>query len=348
MTMKFIRSFFISLLAGYISYFSVVLLLIEAPVPAEYWVGEMLVIKKELVKRYAGKNKIIFVGGSSTLFGIDAEYASIKLGLPVINFGLHAGLPLKKILKEVSTVVEGGDTLILAFELSYYDRNEKLTGWQVNNVIGWDHNTWHDMSCLEKIDFVFSVSLSTFISMIEADFQRRYYPSEVSERLAALDQATVLSRFRNRNKPTSFGYSAYQLDDHGDMQRAEGSKYSGAVLDLMWPVHISESTKNSLIAFVKTMKKKGVRVYFTNTPYIASETNTYGLQQSELGFLEEFASVGCIIDRRDDLIFDRKYFFDTVFHLNTEGRGLRTNLIIKAIQNKVLSGTCVNPTKMLY
>ena len=85
-----------------------------------------------------------------------------------------------------------------------------------------------------------------------------------------------------------------------------------------------------------------MRVYFANTPYIASETNTYGAKQSESGFLDEFASVGCMIDSRQDLIFDRKYFYDTALHLNAEGRRLRTNLIITAIQNNVLSGNCVN------
>lgn len=340
--MKFIQAFLISALIAFTSYYSVVLMLIDAPVSAEYWVGEMLLIKKELVKKYAGKNKIIFAGGSSTLFGIDAEYAGKQLGVPVINFGLHAGLRPKKILKEVSTIVESGDILILAFEPPYYDCNEKLTAWQVNNIVGWDHSAWRNMSSLEKIDFVSSVSFATFTNMIQAALQRRYYPSEVSERLATLDRETVLSRFRTRNIPTSFVYSAYQLDDFGDMRRTEGSKYFGKVVDIRKPAHICGSTKNYLIAFVNTMKKKGVRVFFSNTPYIASETNIDSLQHSESGFLGEFASVGCMIDHRQELIFDRKYFFDTVYHLNTEGRRLRTNLIIKAIQHNVLSGTCAN------
>lgn len=340
--MKFIQSFFISALIAYIGYCSVVIMLIDAPVPAEYWVGEMLIIKKELVKKYKGKNKIIIAGGSSTLFGIDAESASKQLGLPVVNFGLHAGLSAKKILKEVSAIVESGDVLILVFEPNYYECNEKLTAWQVNNTIGWDHNAWRDMSYLQKIDFVSSVSIATFTNMIQADFQSRYYPSEVSERLATLDRATVLARFRSRNIPASFRYSAYLLDDFGGMQRTEASKYFGIVLDIRKPAHICGSTKNHLIAFVNTMKKRGVRVYFANPPYIASETNIDRLQQSKLGFFSEFASVGCMIDSREDLIFDRKYFFDTPFHLNSEGRRLRTNLIVKAIYNNVLSGTCVN------
>ncbi len=344
--MKFIQSFFISALIACISYYSVVLILIDAPVPAEYWVGEMLIIKKELVKKYAGKNKIIIAGGSSAMFGIDTEYASNQLGLPVINFGLHAGLGPKKILKEASAIVESGDVLIIAFEPDLYNCKQfkKFTTWQVNNIIGWDHNSWRDMSYLEKIDFVTSVSFAAFTSMLQADFQRRYYPSEVSERLATLDRATVLSRVRSRNIPISLSYKSfpYHLDDFGGIQRIEGSNYFGKVVEIRNPKPICGDAKSYLIAFVNAMKKKGGRVYFANTPYIASATNTYGVKQSESGFLGEFASVGCMIDHRQDLIFDRKYFYDSVYHLNTEGRRLRTDLIIKAIQNNVLPGICGN------
>jgi hypothetical protein len=341
--MKFIQLFFISALIACISYYSVVLILIDAPIPAEYWVGEMLIIKKELVKKHAGKNKIIIAGGSSTLFGIDAEYASKQLGLPVINFGLHAALSQKKMLEEVSAIVDSGDILILAFEPQYYGC-KKLNAWQVNNIIGWDHNAWRGMSYLEKIDFVTSVSFTTFTGMLQADFQKRYYPSEVSERLATLDRATVLSRLRSRNIPISLTYTSfpYHLDDFGDIQRIEEAKYFGKVVDIGMPKHICGDVKSYLITFVNEMKKKGGHVYFANTPYIASETNTYGAKQSESGFLDEFASVGCMIDSRQDLIFDRKYFYDTALHLNAEGRRLRTNLIIKAIQNNVLSGICGN------
>jgi hypothetical protein len=149
--------------------------------------------------------------------------------------------------------------LILAFEQKYYNCNEKFTVWQVNNIIGWDHNAWRDMSYLEKIDFVSPVSFATFTSMLQSDFQSRYYPSKVSQRLATLDRAAVLSRFRSRNIPISLSYTAfpYQLDDFGDIQRAEGSKYFGKVMDISKPKHICDGAKSNLIAIVNTMKKGG-------------------------------------------------------------------------------------------
>lgn len=101
-----------------------------------------------------------------------------------------------------------------------------------------------------------------------------------------------------------------------------------------------DKTASRLVSFVDSMRKRGVQVYFANTPYIASEVGLETLRGGELSFRNEFAHVGCIIDRREDLVFDKKYFFNTNLHLNAEGRSLRTDLFIDAILKNVLSGTC--------
>lgn len=334
--MKFIQSFFISALVASVVYYSAVLTVIDAPVSAEYWVGEMIFIKKELVKAYKGKSKIIVAGGSSTLFGIDADYASKQLDMPVINFGLHAGLRLGKILKEADAVVERGDVLVLALEPYYYDCAVPFSAWQVNNIVGWDHEAWEDMGYLEKSRFITSVSPTLFVSMLLADFEKNFYPSAVSDRLATMDQAKVLSRFHSRAISGSFEYSAYQLDHLGDMQQAEGSTFTGKSFDVKRPLHICDGTKNDLIGFVNGMKEKGVSVYFANTPYIVSDIKMDEIEKGEAGFLEELSSVGVMIDQRKDVFFDRKYFFNTDLHLNTEGRRLRTDAFIKAVRKNVL------------
>ena len=335
--MKFIRSFFISALVASVVYYSAVLTVIDAPVPAEYWVGEMIFVKKELVKAYKGKSKIIVAGGSSTLFGIDADYASKQLGMPVINFGLHAGLRLDKIFKEVNAVIERGDLLVLALEPYYYDCAEPFSAWQVNNIVGWDHDAWKEMSYLEKGRFISSVSPTLFAHMLLADFEKKFYPSAVSDRLATMDQSKVLSRFHSRVITSSFEYSAYQLDHLGDMQQAEGAKFSGKSFDVRRPLHICDGTKKRLMEFVNGMRGKGVQVYFANTPYIASSVSMDEIEKGEAGFVEDLSSVGVMIDQRKDVFFDRKYFFNTDLHLNTEGRRLRTNSFIKALRKNVLS-----------
>ncbi len=338
--MKFIQISFVSAIVTCLTYYVSVLILIDAPIPSEYWVGEMIVIKKELVKGNAGKRKIIVAGGSSTLFGIDAEFASKQLDMPVINFGLHAGLRLEKILQEISLVVERGDLLILPLEPTYYDCHEKPSGWQVENIIGWDHETWRKMNYAEKAEFVTLVSPKTFMKMISANIQRKFSPSSIKDRLSTLDNSLVLSKFHNRANPVAFEYSAYQLDSYGDMLKAEGARFKGAGQDVSKPNHICHNVANQLVDFVKIMKRKGVSVYFANTPFVASAVAIDEVKNSEAIFQKEFMTIGCFIDKRENLVFDRKFFFNTNLHLNIEGRAIRTALFINSIRNNVFPGKC--------
>jgi len=339
--MQFLKSFFISALIVCVAYFSIIFSLIEAPVPAEYWVAEMIAVKKDLIRSQTGKNKIIIAGGSSTLFGIDAKHASAQLGIPVFNFGLHAGLRLEKILREVDSVVEHGDYLILALEPSFYRCHPKWTLWQMNNVVGWDHDVWREMSYLGKIEFAATVSSGLLGQMIISTVQRILHSPEIGRRLDALDNDLILSKFRARTTADTFQYSAYNLDDHGDLLGANGSRAKGPENDLSKPDHICDKTANQLARFVEKMKLRGIQVYFANIPLYA-RSGFDAMQKGESSFVRELTPIGCIIDKRENIIFDQKHFFDSGYHLNSEGRSIRTDLLIDAIRKNIFFGSCTN------
>ncbi|MGZ8944556.1 MAG: hypothetical protein ACXW1W_03925 [Methylococcaceae bacterium] len=340
--MKFIQSFFIAGILTCVIFYAAVLLLIDAPVKAGYFNSEMLTIKKALVKEYTGKQKIIIAGGSSTLFGIDAEYASKSLNIPVINFGLTAGLRLEKILNEVDSVIEQDDYLILPLEPTYYDCNYygKLTSSQVTDIIAYDHDAWKKMNYTEKLEFISLVSPTIFGQMLVAKTLEKLYPATISDRLIARNPPLVLSKFHARVIPTEFAYSAYNLNSSGDMLGTEGSKYKGPDDDVSQPVHVCDKAAIVLTYFIDRMRKKGVHVFFANTPYPLSKPSTKTWESSELNFANQLAPIGCIIDKREDLVLDRKYFFNTHLHLNNEGRTRRTDAIIKAIRKNILTGKC--------
>lgn len=338
--MHFINAFVISALVACVAYYSTILALIDAPIPGEYWVREMLVVKNELVKEYAGRRKIIIAGGSSTLLSINAEMASEQLGLPVINFGLHAELKLEKILREVSAVVENGDILILPLEPSYYDCRAKYDIWQIENIIAWDHDTWKDMNYAEKIEFISLVSPHLLGKMVTATFQKYFHDPIISKRLDTFDNSSIRQKFRVRQIPTKYKMSAYNLNDHGDLLRTEGTIFKVNDDDLRKPDHVCDKSADQLTSFQDKMKSRGVQVFFSNAPYAASEVNLDSLKSGETRFLQEFSRIGCFIDRREDLLFDPKYFFDFKLHLNAEGRIIRTNLLVQSIHKNILSGAC--------
>ncbi len=64
--------------------------------------------------------KVIFVGGSNVLFGIDARSLERRLGQPVINYGLHAGIGADLIAEQAAKIVRAGDTVVYVPEWSHF------------------------------------------------------------------------------------------------------------------------------------------------------------------------------------------------------------------------------------
>lgn len=335
--MNFIKAFFIAAAGAFLAYYGTILALIHAPVPAEYWVGEMITVKRELVKKYHGQLKIIVAGGSSTLFGVDTEAASRQLGLPVVNFGLHAGLTLEKILRVTGGVCERGDVVVLLLEPPYFDPHPQLTEWQITNLAAWDREGWRELSLWEKGKLLRQISPAMLKEMAATEYQRRRKPKrpQFSLRLAAVNPRKVLAKFNRRTTPAGFDYSAYHLNDFGDMQKAEGAEYSGPGWAFNEPAHVDAAAARALRGFIEQMRQKNVQVYFANTPYIATEGNLEVLRQTEQRFLAEFKAIGKVIDRREDAIFERDCFFNTNLHLNTKGRALRTERLLQAIRQNI-------------
>jgi len=341
---QFLKGFFITAAAAFLIYYGAILLMmtIGAPIAAEYWVGEAIAIKKEIVKAHSGERKILLAGGSSTLFGVDAQEASKRLNLPVINFGLHAALRLDEILWQVGTAAEPNDIVILLLEPKFFKTRSELTFWQLRNLIGWDRDGWKEMSWVEKGELVHSIPPSLLFQMLGAEYDREFSPLAVANRLETTDHAQVLTKFKNREQPKSFAYSAYNLDNFGDMLMTEGCQLEKSGTTTRPPDHVEPQTARLLQRFVSDMKSKRVEVFFANAPYIAWGASQASLREADDRFLREFSSIGRMIDRREDLVFDAKYFFNTVLHLNSEGRSLRTDRLISAIRQNVLGGAAVS------
>jgi hypothetical protein len=67
--------------------------------------------------------KIVFIGGSNIRFGVDAKAMTRDLGIPVINYGLHASLGMDVIADRAMQCVKPGDIVVFAPELSHFRKN---------------------------------------------------------------------------------------------------------------------------------------------------------------------------------------------------------------------------------
>jgi len=104
----------------------VVLLYNQLGVPTEssQWTYE-IIHKKEALAAKITSPKLLLVGGSSSLYGINGEEIEKQTGFPTINMGSHAGMGPRYILHLAQNDARPGDTVLLVFEYEFYsDRGD--------------------------------------------------------------------------------------------------------------------------------------------------------------------------------------------------------------------------------
>lgn len=312
-------------------YFMFSLALVPAPIAAEYWVREMIVIKRSIAKQYAGQEKIIIASGSGALFGIDSVQAGRILKMPVINFGLHAGLPLKTILSEAENASEAGDMVILPLESHYYC-DEEITDWQIRNAIAWGHEQWHDMPLVDRLRAISIMGPAFPVELALAKLLETLSPRIIGERLMAMDDARILAKYSRSPEPMSFAYSAYHVDALGNMRKTEGSKYMGMPRAADDDIEICAKSWGRLGLFVDAMKHKGVKVYFANPPYVETENLDAGkIRAAADRFNRRLSRLAPVLDSKEHLVFPRSYFLNTELHLNAAGRAVRTQMLVDSL-----------------
>ena len=72
----------------------------------------------------AAGERIIFVGGSNVLFGIDAESLEQELFTTVVAYGLHSGLGADVIADRAAAILRPGDLVVYMPELCQFQHDQ--------------------------------------------------------------------------------------------------------------------------------------------------------------------------------------------------------------------------------
>jgi hypothetical protein len=342
---KAMRNYFIKFImvatAIIVVHFSIALF-VRAPIAAEYWVREMIIIKHDLGSRFDSP-KIIFLGGSYALFGIDAAKMEKQLQLPVLNFGLHAGMRLDWLLREGDAVTKSGDILVMALEQPYYGcRTEAWTYWQVQNSLAWYPAPFESLQLVGKLKVLYLADLSALVrEELRAAIEKLVTAELIAARLEALAPSTnILARYRSGHRRTAqFNYSAYNLDDHGSMLHNVGAYLDMSTepqAELTNPGRICPEIKIGLQRFISKLEKRNVRVLFVHAPYVLDGLPpTSEWQTQETLFSTDIKDLGAdVLDNRSEMFFPSKFFFNTPLHLNEEGREINTQNLIAHLRRR--------------
>ena len=306
-----IRDFFVSLLHVILltAVLIAVIFLAIGPDSNHYFAGSR--IQLHLLKNTSAP-RIILIGGSNVSFGIDAELMQRRLGIPVINDGLHAGLGVTP-LRELQQYLQPGDVVILSLEYQFFSSQDVMNG---------------DI---------------TFLSdWIEYSPERIQYLSSPWREAPAL-YATMLQRKVNRQVNTYlFGGTLDELrsvfigtkyNANGDFigHLQQSSTPPRKISFEPYPVSkIQEEIFIFLQHFQQAAREKGAEVYFEAPASRESNCETTGIT-SLTNFFNQFEKRSSIpvLTPLDELCLPDKYFFDTAYHLNARGRQLRTERLIE-------------------
>lgn len=80
------------------------------------WVNEAYRLKIAAAKQLRGAEKVLLVGGSATMFGLDSEQFAAEFGKPAVNLGVNAGIGSYEVPYLIDQVLERGDLVVMPLE----------------------------------------------------------------------------------------------------------------------------------------------------------------------------------------------------------------------------------------
>lgn len=249
--------------------------------------------------------KFVFTGGSNGLFGIDSAYLQKEINMSVVDYSIQAGLPISFYIREIEPTLKPGDTVAFILEYSFYYGD---------------------------------VSDSSIASIIESypmgipSLLPEYWPG--TPRYLKKIFENQYFRFQHRaDKPketihnyNEFGDATYMLDFHEKIfQDNEHGKISGIE-------KIDQSVIDQINGFAKRANEKGAHVVVFFPSIRRSQFDQYTKNADEL-YMYLTDHLECkILGKPEDYVFDDIYIADTSYHLNREGRKIRTEKMIDALQ----------------
>ena len=157
------KQFLFSIFLFLIAFFSIYTLLfyfqLGAPLNAEWWIKNLYTYKDVRAKNITSR-KIIIIGGSNALFGINSELIKKKTGLPVVNLATQAGLDIDFLYYKIKQHIKEGDVVVLPLEFEYYPRTGEVSDWFSQNMQAWGADYIKQLSLIDLVKFIISAEPS--------------------------------------------------------------------------------------------------------------------------------------------------------------------------------------------
>jgi hypothetical protein len=242
--------------------------------------------------------KVIIMGGSNVAFGLDSEELEKALCMPVVNMGLHASLGTEFMINEVKNAIGPGDLVLLSLEYSNLRAPRKMEN-VLYLAVDRDPSVFQWVPLLQRPQVVLSV---------------------VVLRLQALWKQ-ITGKYRTGGETI---YRAENFDVRGDMvgHHANEAKARKPLEGLHYvDVQVHPHTWDLLLRLKKRVEEKGGRSILL-WPSIAASAYD---EPTDWRLAAEFTQHRLpLLGSREEQVYPDERFLDTRYHLDKEGRRIRT------------------------
>lgn len=283
------------------------------------WVYEVYAFKESHAQEINTK-KVVIISGSNALFGFDSAKLENYWNTPVINGSVHAGLGLPYILHKSKKILNRGDIAILPLEYSFYQADGKPSEVYSDYILSRDSAYFRNLSMTEQLMVVSSVS-----------FKRLYQGIKL--------------HFNSVLKPTIGVYGIHNINSHGDQINTEPSKMTHIEFSAIDRLHaeiissseISSNFIQSMDNYFNWAKDSGVCI-ITMPP-----NHMFFYEYKEINYTSFLSKIKGYYASRDIMfvgspfsyMYEKKYYYNTSYHLNSDGVKNRTMQVINDIGKEV-------------
>lgn len=304
------------LLVIIVSTFTLLFLTITVALPPQFTNSYQYVINDKYENLVNMKSpKIIFIAGSSGAFGINTKLIKEGTGLECANLALHAGFGMKFQTEIAKGNISKGDLVIISYENANWSKNTESAELIVTAI---DNN-------INMYRYVPRESYGDIVKYLPTYFFKK------------LDSAFIT--------PIQFNgiYSRSSFDSYGNMifnrpncilanplpdKNEDRIKINKSIISDEMIKYVNE--------FNEYVRSKGATLVVSFSPTLNEAVLSNKNEVVEFQtYLAEKLNVP-IISNVNDYIFDRSYFYDTIYHLNSYGEVERTKLLVRDI-NKFLN-----------
>jgi hypothetical protein len=281
------------------------------------------VLEKDRIIRNAASPKVVLVGGSNLAFGIDSKMLQDSLGRPVVNMGLYAKLGLKYMLAQVRPYINEGDVVVVVPEYDQFYGDFANGDHTLNTALLYAPND-------RVSDFIKSYSVVDVVLRPRVENARRSFL-----RAAAAAVGRENQFFPPDTNPV---YNRRSFNERGDVVSHLGRKGMNPDSIYVGPLPSIRTFNAETIDYLNEIAEEAARkkahAYFMFPSYI---DGSYSLNAPAIDSLRARLEGNLklrIVGSARDFVYPSGYFFDTRYHLNEEGRVVRTQQMSRLLASE--------------